>query len=156
LLLKCDENKFATVKVELWSAANELVRIQALDPTVPVTFSEFKELSPFASLQEIICENGYAGLGLRLALDNNSIKVAEVFDGSPAGRAGIRANDIISQINDKPVDGLTLQQVIEQTRGPASTKVALTILREGRNNPLELTITREIIKIQSIQEGSSK
>jgi carboxyl-terminal processing protease len=79
-----------------------------------------------------------------------------VFDGSPAGRAGIRANDIIRQINDKPVDGLTLQQVIEQTRGPASTKVALTILREGRDNPLELTIIREIIKIQSIQEGTSK
>jgi uncharacterized caspase-like protein len=77
VLLKCDENKFATVKVELWNAANQLVRIQAINPEAPAYFSEFKELSPFASLQEIICEKGYAGLGLRLALDNNSIKVAE-------------------------------------------------------------------------------
>jgi C-terminal processing protease CtpA/Prc len=156
VLLKCDENKFAIDKVELWNSANELVRVQALDRALGVNFLEFKEFSPFASLHEIICGKGYAGLGLRLGLDNSLIKVAGVFDGSPAERAGVKVNDIISQIDNNPVSGLTLQQVIEKTRGPANTNVALTIVREGRDNPLELTITREIIKIQSTQEGPSK
>jgi uncharacterized caspase-like protein len=156
VLLKCDENRFAIDKEELWNSANELVRIRALDRTLGVQFFEFKEFSPFASLQEITCGKGYAGLGLRLALDNSSIKVAEVFDGSPAERAGVKVNDIISEIDNQPVGGLTLQQVIEKTRGPANTNVALTIVREGHDNPLELTITREIIKIQSTQEGPSK
>ena len=107
-------------------------------------------------MQQIVCQNGYAGLGIRLATDKTSIKVAEVFDASPAEKAGIKANDIITHIGNEPVGELTQEQIIRKLRGPAKTTVVLTILREGQDKPLELTATREIVQPQSTQAGSAK
>ena len=144
VLLHCDENRFAVDRTEFWNVSNELVRIQNFDPAA-AKVSEFKRFSPFGTLQEIVCQNGYAGVGIRLTLDNSSIKIAEVFGGSPAEKMGIKENDIITSIDKAPISGLTPEQVLEKVRGPSNTKVVLTILREGYDNPLELTVTREFI-----------
>ena len=154
ILIRCDANKFAITKTEFWDASNRLVRIVFSDPAVSVKFSEFIPNSPFAAMQEIFCQKGYAGVGLRLADDKGSIVVTEVFEGSPAAKAGVAVNDIVSQIDDEPMGGLTLQQVVEKLRGPEGTKIRLKISRKG-SDPIEVSMTREIVKVKSV-EGASK
>jgi Caspase domain/PDZ domain len=154
ILIRCDANKFAITKTEFWDASNRLVRIVFSDPAVSVKFSEFIPNSPFAAMQEIFCQKGYAGVGLRLADDKGSIVVTEVFEGSPAAKAGVTVNDIISLIDDEPVGVLTLQQIIEKVRGPEGTKIRLKISKKG-SDPIEVSMTREIVKVKSV-EGASK
>lgn len=153
VLIKCDENKYLIDRAEFWDSSNQLVRMAINDPTIPVSFADFGKFSTFANFQEMFCGKGYAGLGIRLSTDNNIIKVAEVFSGSPAEKAGLRAGDIITQMDRAPVSGLTLQQVIEKARGPASTKIDLTISRQGEATPRELIVTRGNIQQQSGQLG---
>jgi len=156
VLLKCDENKSAITKVEFWNTANELVRMGTLDPAAPLTFSEFVPFSPFATLQEIYCGKSFGGLGLRYTSENGATKVVEVFNGSPAEKAGVKANDIVTHIDDESVAELTAQQIIEKSRGPIDTKVVLTVLRKGQDNPIKLTVIREKIQIQPAQLEPSR
>jgi carboxyl-terminal processing protease len=106
-------------------------------------FLDIQETWSYVTLQKIYCS--YAGLGLRLTSDNGSIKVGEVFQGSPAEKAGVKMNDIITEIDHGSVSGLTVQQVSEKARGLVNSKVVLTISREGQGS-LELTATRENIQ----------
>jgi hypothetical protein len=155
VLLKCNENKFAIDKSEYWSASNKLVYLAVRDPAT-LTVSDFLELSPFKTLQMIVCGTGYAGLGLRFEQSDGAIKVAEVFENSPAQMAGIKTNDTVTHVDNEPVGGMTLNELIEKVRGPADTKVVLTILRGGQTGPLEVTARRGKIQIQSTQQGVSK
>jgi hypothetical protein len=154
ILIRCDANKFAITKTEFWDASNRLVRFVFGDPAVGVRLSEFVPGSPFAAMQEIVCQKGYAGVGFRLVEDKGLIVAAEVFEGSPAAKAGVVANDIVSHIDNEPVSGLTLQQIIEKVRGPEGTKVLLKISRKGSDS-FELLIPREIVKMKSV-EGAPK
>jgi hypothetical protein len=151
-LIRCDANKFAITKTEFWDASNQLVRTVFSDPAVSVKFSDFIPNSPFAALQEIFCQKGYAGVGLRLAEDKGSILVTEVFDGSPAAKAGVSVSDIISLIDHEPVSGLTLQQIVEKLRGPEGTKVLIKILKKG-SDPIEVSMSREIVKLKSVESA---
>jgi hypothetical protein len=154
ILIRCEANKFAITKTEFWDASNRLVRIVFSDPAVSVKFSEFIPNSPFAAMQEIFCQKGYAGVGLRLAEDKGSIVVTEVFEGSPAAKAGVSASDVISRVDNEPVSGLTLKQIVEKLRGPEGTKVLIKILKKG-SDPIEVSMTREIVELKSV-EGSPK
>ncbi len=156
VLLKCDDNKDLIDRTEFWNSSNELVRAGLIIPGTDIKFSEFQKFSAFATLQEILCAKPYGGLGIRLAQDNGSTKVSQVFDGSPADRAGLKVNDIITHIDNEPLNNLTPQEILELSRGPANTKVVLTILRNGENKPIELTITRENIQPQSSQLESPR
>ena len=100
-------------------------------------------------LWRIVCPTEYGGLGIEVANENGLIKVVTVMDGTPAAEAGIKANDIITHFNDESADGLTLNQAVEKMRGPANTKIKLKIKREGQESPIELSITRAIIKARS-------
>jgi len=142
IVLKCDEKKYLTDKVEYWNSSNDIVRIQAIVPS-DMKFLEFDEKSIHTVLQGIYCN--YSGLGLQLISDNGSIKVGEIFKGSPAERAGVKPNDIITEIDHGSLSGLTVQQVTAKARGPANSKVVLTISRDGQGS-LELTATRENIQ----------
>lgn len=155
-LVSCDENKFVTTKSEYWNSSNQLVYFVVAAPGTEGRTAEIKAFSPLATLQTIFCKKTYGGLGIRLASDDGATKVAEVFDGSPAERAGVKKNDIVTHIDGESLGGLTFEQVVEKSRGPADTKVVLTILREGQDNPLVLTVTRENIQMKSVQGGPSK
>jgi carboxyl-terminal processing protease len=74
-----------------------------------------------------------------------------LIDGAPAVKAGLMANDIITHLGEKPVQGLTLDQVFEKMRGPVNTKIKLTIMREGQDKPVEVWITRKIIHLRSVR-----
>ena len=127
------------------------MRIAVPDPDVDIKFSEFKALSPFETLQGIYCGKGYGGLGLRYKFENNVVGVSEVFFGSPAEKAGLRANDVVTHIDNEPVLGLTQQQIIEKSRGPVDTNVVLTVLRAGQDKPLNITVVREKILMRPAQ-----
>ena len=146
VLLKCNENKFLIEKTEFWSAAKELVRVQAINRELPFNFSEFKEFSPYAILQGIVCGKSYGGIGVMVTFENGSIKVTEVLSGSPAEKVGIKKDDVITHVNGESVDGLTPERVIEKLRGPAHSKVDLTFRRKGQDKAVAVTVDREIIE----------
>ena len=152
-LIKCDENTFVINHEEFWNSSNEIVRLAVIEPST-ITFSPFRETSSFAILQQMFC--GYVGLGVRFASDNKAVKVAEVFSGSPAEKAGLKVDDVVNQINREPISGLTIEQVVQKAKGPTNTGVILTISREGQSKPLELTVTRAKIYLPPVQAGASK
>jgi carboxyl-terminal processing protease len=91
----------------------------------------------------------FGGLGIEVTMDNGLVKVVSPIDDTPAAKAGIQPGDYISYIDDEQVMGLTLSEAVEKMRGPVDSKVKLTILREDTPEPVELALTRAVIKIKS-------
>jgi len=91
----------------------------------------------------------FGGLGIEVTMENGLVKVVSPIDDTPAAKAGVQPGDYVSYINDDAVMGLTLSEAVEKMRGTVDSKVKLTILREGEKEPLELTLTRAVIKIKS-------
>lgn len=104
----------------------------------------------FADLQETTTGE-FGGLGVEVGIENGLIKIIAPMDDSPAARAGIQAGDLIIKLDDTPAQEVTLGDTTELLRGEPGTKIRLTILREGVNEPFEVTVTREIIKARSIR-----
>ncbi len=93
----------------------------------------------------------FGGLGIEVTMENGFVKVVSPIDDTPAQRAGIRAGDLIIRLDDTPVKGLTLRQAVEKMRGKPGTKITLTIIREGEEKPIVVTITRAVIKVKSVK-----
>jgi carboxyl-terminal processing protease len=91
----------------------------------------------------------FGGLGIEVTMDNGLVKVISPIDDTPAAKAGVKPGDYITYINDDQVMGLSLAEAVEKMRGKVDSKVKLTILREDATEPLELTLTRAVIKIKS-------
>jgi uncharacterized caspase-like protein len=149
LILKCDESKFMIDKTEFWNASTQLVRLSFYLDITKAKFSDFQIDSPFDTLQQIFCHRPYGGIGIRIEPTNGLIGVVEVFDNSPAEKAGLKVHDVISRIDDEAVNNWTTLQAATKLRGPIDTNVNLSIIREGQNNPLEITITRENVQTVS-------
>src|SRR5690606_36316917 len=80
----------------------------------------------------------FGGLGIEVTMENGVVKVVAPIDGTPAQRAGIQANDLITHLDDEQIVGLTLEQAVEKMRGPVKTPIKLTILRKGRDEPFDV------------------
>lgn len=93
----------------------------------------------------------FGGLGIEVTMENGLVKVVSPIDDTPAFEAGLKAGDYISRIDNEPVMGTTLSEAVEKMRGKPGTKISLTVLREGQNDPLEFTLKRAVIKIQSVR-----
>lgn len=93
----------------------------------------------------------FGGLGIEVTMESGVIKVVAPIDETPAARAGVQANDLITHLDDKPVNGLTLEQAVEQMRGAVNTPIILTIVRKGVEDPLEIKIVRDIIRINAVK-----
>ena len=93
----------------------------------------------------------FVGVGLEIAMEDGLLEVVTPIENSPAAKAGISANDVITKIDNKPVRDMTLDQAVEKLRGPKNTAVRLTISRKGRNRPIEITIIRKVINVKSVQ-----
>ncbi|WP_295227120.1 S41 family peptidase [uncultured Brevundimonas sp.] len=115
----------------------------ALDP-----HSNYLPPSNYDDLRERT-EGQYSGVGLTISADGGMVKVISPMDDSPAARAGVQAGDVISSIEGQNAAGLTVSQVSEKLRGAVGTSVKVTFLRDG-SDPLEVTLTREVIKVQSV------
>jgi PDZ domain len=90
-----------------------------------------------------------SGIGIDLAMENGLIKVVTAINELPAAKAGIMDNDIITQLDDEQVQGLTLKQAAEKMRGPVGTKIKLMIIRKGHDKPIEVSVTRDVIRMSS-------
>ncbi len=129
------------------SLLNNAIRgmLTGLDP-----HSTYLDADAFKELQ-VGTSGEFGGLGIEVGMENGFVKVISPIDDTPAQRAGVAAGDLIIRIDDTPVKGLTLNQAVKLMRGKPGTKIELTIIREGRDKPLEISITRDIIQVNSVK-----
>ncbi|HIG39913.1 MAG: S41 family peptidase [bacterium] len=120
--------------------------LSELDP-----HSAYLDRKSFTDLQENTTGN-YGGLGLEVAMDGGFLRVVTPMDDTPADKAGIEAGDLILQLDDVPVKGMSLNDSIKSMRGEPGSEVKLTFIREGEPIPKEVTLTREVIKVASVRQ----
>ena len=93
----------------------------------------------------------FVGVGIEITQEDGLVKVVTPIEGSPAFRAGLKTNDLITKIDDTAVKGLPLNEAVKRMRGEPNTKVILTIFRKDENRSFPVTITREEIRTQSVR-----
>jgi carboxyl-terminal processing protease len=119
--------------------------LTGLDPhSAYLDTDQFKELQVGTTGQ-------FGGLGIEVGMENGFVKVIAPIDDTPAQRAGIKAGDLIIRLDDSPVKGMTLSDAVKVMRGKPGTDIELTIVRDGLDKPLQITITRDIIKVRSVK-----
>ncbi|HRQ27236.1 S41 family peptidase [Hyphomicrobium sp.] len=93
----------------------------------------------------------FGGLGIEVTMENGVVKVVAPIDETPAAKAGILANDLITHLDNDQISGLTLEQAVEKMRGPVNTPITLTIMRQGRDEPFDIKIVRDFIRINAVR-----
>src|SRR3984957_14172794 len=119
--------------------------LNGLDP-----HSSYMDPKSFRDMQ-VQTHGEFGGLGIEVTMEDGLVKVVAPIDDTPAAKAGVRAGDIITHIDDEAVQGLTLNQAVEKMRGPVNTKIKLKIVRKGADKPLDLAIVRDTIKVRSVR-----
>ncbi|KQR57916.1 S41 family peptidase [Acidovorax sp. Leaf160] len=119
--------------------------VSSLDP-----HSQYFDKKSFKEFREGT-SGRFVGVGIEITQDDGLIKVVSPIEGSPAFRAGIKTNDLITKIDDTAVKGLALNDAVKKMRGEPNTQVTLTILRKDESRTFPVTITREEIKTQSVK-----
>jgi carboxyl-terminal processing protease len=119
--------------------------LTGLDP-----HSSYMDAKSFKDMQ-VQTRGEFGGLGIEVTMEDGLIKVVSPIDDTPASKAGIMANDIITNLDDEAVQGLTLNQAVEKMRGPVNTKIRLKIIRKGADNPVEVTLVRDNIRVRSVR-----
>ena len=92
----------------------------------------------------------FGGLGITVGMRDGALTVISPIDDTPAFKAGVKASDIILKIDDKSTLNMTLDEAVSLMRGKPKTDILITVVRKGENKPVKITITRDIIKIQSV------
>ncbi len=119
--------------------------LAGLDP-----HSSYMDGKSFRDMQ-IQTRGEFGGLGIEVTMEDGLVKVVAPIDETPAAKAGIMANDVITHLDDEAVQGLTLNQAVEKMRGPVNTKIKLRVMRKGAEKPLDIAITRDIIRVRSVR-----
>ena len=119
--------------------------LTGLDP-----HSAYLDQEAFREMQ-VGTQGEFGGLGIEVGMEDGFVKVISPIDDTPASRAGVQAGDLIVKLDDTSVKGLTLNDAVKQMRGKPNTNIRLTIVRKGEPNPIEITLTRAVIKIQSVK-----
>ncbi|MBP0494444.1 S41 family peptidase [Roseomonas sp. SG15] len=119
--------------------------LQGLDP-----HSSYMNLRNFRDMQ-VQTRGEFGGLGIEVSQEAGYVKVISPIDDTPAARAGVKPGDLITHINEKTTQGLTLQEAVDQMRGERGSSIRLTIRREGTATPVELTLTRDVIRPQVVR-----
>ena len=118
--------------------------VTALDP-----HSRYMNEKAWRDMQETT-HGEFGGLGIEVTMENGLVKVVAPMDDTPASKAGIMSGDVITQIDGDAVQGLTLEQAVNKMKGPVNTKTRLKIVRKGSEQPVEVTIVREIIRVRPV------
>jgi carboxyl-terminal processing protease len=90
-------------------------------------------------------------LGIEVGMENGFVKVISPIDDTPAQRAGVLAGDLIIRLDDQPIKGMSLDEAVKLMRGKPGTKLRLTIVRDGTDKPLQITVKRDVIKTVSVK-----
>lgn len=121
--------------------------LSELDP-----HSAYLDADKFDNLQ-VQTSGEFGGLGIEVGMEDGYVKVISPIDDTPAERAGIEAGDLIIKLDDESIKGWTLNDAIERMRGEKGTGIKLTIRRKGVDQPFDVTIVRDAIKVQSVRSG---
>ncbi|MEQ6917903.1 S41 family peptidase [Halomonas aquatica] len=119
--------------------------LSELDP-----HSSYLDSEDFESLREST-QGEFGGVGIEVGIEEGQLTVVTPIDDTPASRAGLLTRDRILRIDDTPTDRLSLQEAVNLMRGDPGTEIRLTILRQGESAPLEVSLTREVIRTQSVK-----
>jgi carboxyl-terminal processing protease len=119
--------------------------LNGLDP-----HSSYMDSKSFKDMQ-IQTRGEFGGLGIEVTMEDGLVKVVAPIDDTPAAKAGIRAGDIITHLDDEEVRGLSLNQAVEKMRGPVNTKIRLKVVRKGADAPIDIAIVRDNIRVRSVR-----
>jgi carboxyl-terminal processing protease len=112
--------------------------------------SSYLDADAFKDLQ-VGTQGEFGGIGIEVGMEDGLVKVVSPIEDTPAYRAGVKPGDLIFKIDDTLVKGLTLTEAVKKMRGKPKSQIKLSILRKGEAKPLEITLTREVIKVQSVK-----
>ena len=121
--------------------------LTGLDP-----HSSYMNAKQYKDMQ-VVTTGKYGGLGLEVTSDEGLVKVISPIDDTPAARAGMKAGDLILSLNGKSVEGLSLNEAVDQMKGDAGTTITLNVKREHIDKPIDVTMTREVIHIQVVKSA---
>ncbi len=119
--------------------------LMSLDP-----HSTYLDIGDFRDLQTNT-SGEFGGLGIEVGLEDGFIKVISPIDDTPAARAGIQAGDLIIRLDDTPVKDMSLGEAVKLMRGKPNTEVRLTVMRNGEDQPLTITVVRDVIRVKSVR-----
>ena len=98
----------------------------------------------------------FGGVGIEITLEYSLVKVVAAIDGTPAQKAGVKSGDYISKVDGKSIAGNSIEEVVKKLRGKAGTKVAITILRKGEKEPIEISLIRQNIQVKAVKSSRKK
>src|SRR5260370_9738953 len=120
-------------------------RLTGLDP-----HSAYLDQEAFKELQ-VGTQGQFGGLGIEVGMEDGFVKVVSPIEDTPAFRAGIKPGDLIIKLDEMPVKGMTLNDAVKKMRGRPNTNITLTISRKGESAPVVVTLTRAVIRVQSVK-----
>lgn len=118
--------------------------VTSLDP-----HSRYMNEKAWGEMQETT-HGEFGGLGIEVTMENGLVKVVAPIDDTPAAKAGIMSGDLITQIDNDAVQGLSLEQAVNKMKGPVNTQTRLKIMRKGADAPIDVSLTREIIRVRPV------
>jgi carboxyl-terminal processing protease len=133
---KPDDNKL------IQSAINGM--LSGLDP-----HSSYMDAKSYRDMQ-VQTRGEFGGLGIEVTQEDGFIKVVAPIDDTPASRAGILAGDLITHLDGESIKGLNLSQAVDKMRGPVNSKITLRITRKGADKPIDVTLTRDVVRVRSV------
>jgi len=140
-----EKNYVEDVKMETLIQGAVKGMLSELDPhssyLTPEMFKEFK----------VETKGEFGGLGITISIKDNILTITSPIEDTPADKAGLKAGDKIIKIEGKPTTNITLEEAVDKLRGKPGTKVTITIFREGKDRPFDVTITRDIITIKAVK-----
>src|SRR3954462_5648092 len=119
--------------------------ISSLDP-----HSRYMNAKGWRDMQETT-QGEFGGLGIEVTMEDGVVKVVAPIDDTPAAKAGIMSGDVITQIDDETIQGMTLEQAVSRMKGPANSKIRLKGARKGAAAPIDVAIVREIIRVRPVR-----
>jgi carboxyl-terminal processing protease len=119
--------------------------LQGLDP-----HSAYLDAEAFKELQ-VGTQGQFGGLGIEVGMEDGFVKVISPIEDTPAFRAGVKPGDLIIKLDDTPVKGMSLNDAVKRMRGKPNTSITLTISRKGEAAPIVVTLTRAVIRVQSVK-----
>jgi carboxyl-terminal processing protease len=119
--------------------------LSSLDP-----HSSYMDAKSFRDMQ-VQTRGEFGGLGIEVRMDDGQLRVVTPIDDTPAAKAGVMPEDLITHIDDQPIEGMSLNDAVDKMRGAVNTRVKLRILRRGADAPVEIVIVRDVIRTRSVR-----
>jgi carboxyl-terminal processing protease len=119
--------------------------LTSLDP-----HSSYLDTEKYRDMQ-VQTRGEFGGLGIEVTMENGLVKVVSPIDDTPAAKAGVQPGDFVTHIDGEAVMGMSLSEAVEKMRGPVDSKIDLRILRKGKDEPFDVTLSRAVIKISPVR-----